>query len=273
MEMKRAESQQRITPFIWILLHFDNIRSLCKWEEASESLRTRKNDKHYMQHQTDRLTFLKTYFRYLSCRLSHVRGRVTLDTVRPLHQFMGVTGHAFCFSPEAFTPPIKKLDKSTAEKFRSRLKLNGSYFLSNYALVAALIALTIALMHPGMLLSILTLWILWSFHTFLISNEVIVFGRNVGSLVSITHRSSFLTALTVIVIVFKCLKPAITAVAISSLLIFAHAIMRDPKHISESSSNFHSPHSKDSDDEDSGGSDNSGSEVLVERPQVRKDLA
>mmetsp|Transcript_115309 Transcript_115309/g.172329 ORF Transcript_115309/g.172329 Transcript_115309/m.172329 type:complete len:236 (+) Transcript_115309:177-884(+) len=205
---------------------------------------------------------------YFNALISQLKGRVTLDTIRPLHQFMGVSGHAFCFSPEAFTPPVKKLDKTTTEKFKSRLRLNFVFFLSNYALVAAGVALVTALMHPGMLISIGVLWILWSFHSFLISNEVIVFGRNLGSLISITHRSAFLTALSVIIVVFKCLKPAITAVAISGVLVLAHAIMRDPKHISESSNEIRSHH-KDSDSE-GGGSD---SEVLVERPQVRKDLA
>lgn len=209
--------------------------------------------------------------------MSQLRGRVTLDTIRPLHQFMGVTDHALCFSPEAFTPPVKKMDKTTGEKFKTRLRLNFVFFLSNYALVATGVALVTALMHPGMLLAIFGLWILWSFHTFLISNEVVVLGRNIGSLVSITHRSAFLWAVTLIVIVFKCLKPAISAVAISGLLIFSHAIMRDPKHISESSNNEfgRSSHSKDSDDEESGGSGGDTTDSSydkIERPQVRKNI-
>jgi hypothetical protein len=184
---------------------------------------------------------------------------------------MGVSGHAFCFSPEAFTPPVKKIDKATTEKFKSRLKLNFVFFLSNYALVVAGVALVTALMHPGMLVSIGVLWILWSFHTFLISNEVIVLRRNIGSLISITHRSAFLTALSIIIVVFKCLIPAITAVAISGLLILSHAIMRDPKHISETSNDLRSHQKDQKDSDDEGGS--SDSEVLVDRPQVRKDLA
>ena len=198
-------------------------------------------------------------------RISQILSRVTVDTIRPLHMFLGIAGHNFCFSPEAFAPPVRKLDKSTPEKFRSRLRLNFSFFLSNYAVVAAGVALVIALMHPGMLVSLGFLWGLWTFHTFLISNEVIVFGRNIGTILSLNHRSALLSAITILVVVWKCLVPTITAIAISGLLILSHAIMRDPKHMDTSVSTSR----KDSDDE--GGS--SDSEVIVERPQVRSDLA
>jgi hypothetical protein len=188
--------------------------------------------------------------------------------------FMGVSGQNFCFSPEAFTPPVKKMDKSTLEKFRSRLRLNFAFFLSNYALVAAGVALVIALMHPYMLISVAILWVLWAFHNFLISNEFIVFGHNIGTLVSITHRSAALTAITILAVVWMCLVPTIIAAAVSGLLILSHAIMRDPKHIdatknfgNDTPKNFSNNSGKDSDDE--GASD---SEVLVDRPAVRSDL-
>lgn len=187
-----------------------------------------------------------------------------MDTIRPLHMFLGVSGHNFCFSPEAFGPPVKNLDKSTPEKVKSRLKLNFSFFLSNYALVAGGVALVIALMHPGMLLSLGFLWAMWTFHAFLISNELIVFGRNIGTLISLNHRSALLTAVTFLVVVWMCLVPTIIAIAISGLLILSHAAMRDPKHI-DSSVDMR----RDSDDE----ANSSDSEVMVERPQIRKDVA
>lgn len=198
--------------------------------------------------------------------ISQLQSRVTLDTIRPLHMFLGISGHNFCFSPEAFGPPVKKLDKSTPEKFKSRLRLNFSFFLSNYALVAAGVALVIALMHPGMLVSLGFLWGMWTFHTFLISNEVIVFGRNIGTIVSLNHRSALLTAITILIVVWKCLAPTISAIAISGVLIMSHAIMRDPKHIDTAPTTISR---KDSDDE----ATSSDSEVMVERPQVRNELA
>jgi hypothetical protein len=187
-----------------------------------------------------------------------------LDTIRPLPMFLGVTGHALCFSPTAFTPPIKKLDKTSTEKLKSRLKLNFTFFLSNYALVAVGVALVIALMNPAMIAILALLWGLWGFHSFLISNEVIAFGRNIGTLVSISHRSNALTLITFLVIVWKCLWPAITVAVLSSILILSHAVMRDPKNI-ETSNSFGN---RDVDDDSIGGYTSGGSEVLVDRPIV-----
>jgi hypothetical protein len=190
-----------------------------------------------------------------------------MDTVRPLPMFLGVSAQNFCFSPEAFTPPVKKLDKSTLEKFKSRLKLNFAFFLSNYALTAAGVCLVIALMHPGMLLSIGVLWGLWGLHNFLISNELIVFGHNIGTVISITHRSALMTAITILIVVWKCLVPMIFAVAISALLVLSHAVMRDPKHMNTASGENMR---RDSDDE----ATSSDSEVLVDRPAgTRSDMA
>lgn len=198
-------------------------------------------------------------------RISQIQSRVSMDTIRPLHQFLGVSGNNLCFSPEAFAPPTSRLlDKSTPEKFKSRLKLNISFFLSNYVLVASGVSLVIALMHVGMLLFLGFLYGMWAFHSFLISNEVIVFGRNIGTIISLNHRSALLTAITILVVVWKCLVPTITAIAISGILILSHAIMRDPKHIDTSVILR-----KDSDDEGT----SSDSEVMVERPQVSKDVA
>jgi type III secretory pathway component EscV len=176
--------------------------------------------------------------------------------------FLGISGPSFCLSPIAFSPPVKNLDKSTPEKFKSRLKLNFAFFLSNYALVTAGVALVTALMHPGMLLAIFLCWGLWIIHTFLISNEVILFGRNIGTLVSISHRSTALVIITAVVIIWKCLFPAITVVAISGLIITAHALFRDPKHIDVNDSRSYGGGS----DEDSGSSHDDSSEVLVEKP-------
>lgn len=206
---------------------------------------------------------LPTLKAYASGMTSYVTSRVTMDTVRPLNMFLGISGPTFCMSPEAFNPPIRKVDKSSPEKFQSRLKLNFAFFLSNYAVVTAGVAFVVALMHPGMLFALALLWGLWGLHWYLISNEIILFGRNIGTLVSISHRSTALAVITVLVIVWKCLVPAITVVIISGLMIFAHALFRDPKQIDTSSSD-NKFGKGDSDDEESG--DSRESEVLVEKP-------
>jgi hypothetical protein len=177
---------------------------------------------------------------------------------------MGVTGHAFCFAPDAFAPPAKKIDKSTMEKFKSRLRLNFAFFLSNYVLVAALVAVVVGLMHPGMLFSLGLVWGLWMIHYYLISNEVVVAGKNIGSFISINHRSTALMILTIIVTVWKCLKPALTFMIISSLIILSHAIMRDPSRVMD---RRYSGTDSDSEEEENSG----GSEVLVEAPSERGD--
>jgi hypothetical protein len=207
---------------------------------------------------------LPTLKAYATGVTSYVTSRVTYDTVRPLNMFLGISGPSFCLSPEAFNPPVRKVDKSSPEKFKSRLKLNFAFFLSNYALVFAGVAFVVALMHPGMLFALAMLWALWGFHSYLISNEVIAFGRNIGTLVSISHRSTALVVITTLVIVWKCLVPAITVVALSGLMILAHAMFRDPKHSTSSSDNYRGRSGGGSDDEDSG--DSSASEVLVEKP-------
>jgi len=183
-----------------------------------------------------------------------------VDTVRPLNMFLGITGPSFCFSPEAFNAPVKNLGKSTYEKFHTRLKLNFAFFLSNYALVTLGVALVTSLMHPGMVISVCLIWGLWALHTFLISNELILFGTNIGTLISISQRSTVLIFLTVIVVAWKCLKPTITVFAISGGMILTHALLRDPSHVT--TGDFHSTSVSDDDSVEN----SHESEVLVERP-------
>jgi PRA1 family protein len=189
--------------------------------------------------------------------------------------FLGVTGPSFCFAPDAFTPPVKKLDKSTPEKFKSRLRLNFAFFLSNYALVVAGVACVVCLLHPGMLLALMFVWALWYGHHFLISNEIVVGGTNIGTLISIQHRSNAIAIITCTVIAWKCLVPAVIVVVISGIIVLSHAMLRDPKQIDVSSSGGAGGYrprgttgSADSDHEES---DDSGersheSEVLVDKP-------
>jgi hypothetical protein len=183
-----------------------------------------------------------------------------MDTLRPLPMFLGLSGHAFCLSPGAFAPPTRHVDKTMFEKIRSRITLNFAFFLSNYALVAFGVAVVVALSHPGMLLFVGGVWALWMLHSFLIDHELIVFGTNVGMILSISKRSTILCILTVIVIVWKCLIPVVSFALISGIIILSHALMRDPKQI-ESSSEFRGSEDSDEDTVDD-------DRVLVERGDV-----
>jgi hypothetical protein len=91
--------------------------------------------------------------------------RVSVETLRPLPMFVGVvtpaqqqqqqhsTSKQLCFAGGAYTAPIRKFDKASLEKVKSRVSLNFAFFLSNYALVATMVGLVVALMHPGMVRS------------------------------------------------------------------------------------------------------------------------
>lgn len=61
---------------------------------------------------------------HASSFVARVQSRISLDTLRPLPVFLGINPTNSCFSAEAFTPPVKKIDKSTFEKIKSRMKLN-----------------------------------------------------------------------------------------------------------------------------------------------------
>lgn len=181
--------------------------------------------------------------------------------------FLGVSP-SMCLSPEAFTPPVKKLDKSSPEKIKSRMQLNFAFFLTNYVLLASMVALVVSLMHPGMLFFVTIVYGLWSCHSFLIKNELEVFGIQVHSLLTIQQRFYVLFVITTIVVVWKCLAPTIIFVTISAILIVLHAFLRDPKHIETSTSELLLANNEEGSDEEGGGN-SSGSEVLVERPMKR----
>lgn len=210
---------------------------------------------------------------HMSSMAARIMSRVSVDTLRPLPTFLGLDkGVGFCLSPQAFTPPIKKVDKSSPEKVKNRVLLNFNFFLSNYALMAALTGLVIALMHPGMVFFLVIVYCLWTLHSFLIRNQLVLFGVPVHALLTVQQRFYILFVITTIVVVWKCLTPTLIFVSITSLMILTHALLRDPKDVEAKNGLF------DEEEEDveaavtgEEGSDGSGSsEVLVERPTGRK---
>lgn len=218
-------------------------------DEYSRDARSSSKMKHYPINA-------ETVLVYFSSVLSRCRDRVSVDTLRPLPMFLGLGLNGLCLSPGAFSPPTKHVDKSMYEKVKTRVFLNIAFFLSNYALVAFGVAVVVALSHPGMLLFVGATYALWAFHSFLIDHELIVFGYNVGTVLSISQRSNVLTFVTIIVIAWKCLVPVLSFIIISGVIILVHALLRDPKHI-ESSIEFRG---ENDDEEDEN--------VLVERGDV-----
>lgn len=197
------------------------------------------------------LTNFDKFRSFLVALLSRWQERITLDTLRPLPIFLGVSGPAFCLSPEAFNPPSRHFDKTAPEKVWARLRLNFAFFLTNYALVFFGTALVIALMHPGMIFYVLVVSGMWWFHTFTLRNDIplVVFGRDLSDVLTPERRSTFLTVLSAIVGVYKCLVPILIVFGISGLIIITHAVLRDPKHI-ESSQEYGYLGSVDSDSEE-----------------------
>ena len=197
-----------------------------------------------------------------------------MDTLRSLPMFLGVNpGAGFCLSAEAFTPPIKKVDKASPEKIKTRVQLNFAFFLTNYVLVAAMTAVVVALMHPGMVFFLAILYGLWTLHGYMIRHELVVFGIQLHALLSVPQRFYVLFVLTAVVVILKCLAPVFIFLAISGVLILSHALLRDPKH-TEYTSDLLVQQQDDVYDEEGGGDSgfSSGSEVIVERPSGQGDV-
>mmetsp|Transcript_23497 Transcript_23497/g.49702 ORF Transcript_23497/g.49702 Transcript_23497/m.49702 type:complete len:280 (-) Transcript_23497:239-1078(-) len=192
--------------------------------------------------------------------------RLTMDTLRPLHLFMGVTGPSLCFSADAFSPPIslkRQSDKSSLEKVFSRLSRNLNFFATNYVFMALCTVLVVALMHPRMLMYVGITWASWWLHVIIIREDLrlVVMNKDLNVVFNPKRRSWVLTAWTVWVAIAHCLRPSMKGMAISFALTFLHALMRDPSKlagdiVSSRSSRSMSRGSSDSDD---------GSEVMVER--------
>ena len=175
---------------------------------------------------------------------------MTLNTIRPLPVFLGVTGPSICFSPEAFTPPAKKLmDKTTPEKFLTRIRLNFAFFLTNYALISVGTASIVALMHPKMMIFLAITWGLWSFHIAMIQKNISFYDH----ILTVERRSLLLSILTSIVVIRFCFIPFLTTIGLSLFIVLSHAVMRDPKHI-ESSMHMYERH-RGAEDSDSGSDD------------------
>mmetsp|Transcript_28845 Transcript_28845/g.41323 ORF Transcript_28845/g.41323 Transcript_28845/m.41323 type:complete len:230 (-) Transcript_28845:350-1039(-) len=174
----------------------------------------------------------------LTVRATKIKDRISIDTIRPLALFLGVSGPtAFCFSPVAFTPPTRHLDKTSFEKVSSRLSLNFKFFSSNYAVLAIGVTVVISLLHPGMLLSVAIVWGFWSLHHFMETNSSIplnFMGKDLRQVITKQKRTTILTIFTVIVVIFKCLIPMLTVMFLSTILILFHALMRDPRDVENS---------------------------------------
>ena len=189
---------------------------------------------------------------------------MTIDTIRPLPVFLGFDGLSMCLATNAFTPPSTKFDKETSEKISQRIKLNTSYFLSNYVLIAVGTCIVVTLLHPIMIMFIVMMYILWKTHAIMVEANIpiVIMGKDLTHVLTPQVRTHVMNILTLLVVIVYCLKPFLTAVGLSGLIILSHAIMRDPKQIETAAALIKKYGADDSDGSE--GTD-SGSEVLVEK--------
>jgi hypothetical protein len=204
--------------------------------------------------------------RHIIQSLQHLStSKLSIDTLRPLPIFMGVTGPSTCFAADAFSSPISlncQSNKSSLDRVMSRLNRNLNYFATNYAFAAVCTIFIVALMHPGMLLYVGITWAIWWLHLVIIREDIklVIMEKDLNEVFTPKRRSWILKAWTVWVAVAKCFQPSIKGVAISGALVFVHALMRDPSKLagdivrsgSRSMASLPSSHSDD------------GSEVFVE---------
>lgn len=165
--------------------------------------------------------------------LSKVKERVTIDTIRPLPVFLGITGPSLCFAPDAFKPPSKKFDKNTVEKVNQRLTLNFNYFTSNYAMIFAGTCVIVTLMHPGMIIYSALVYFLWQGHKAMIENRttLVLMEKDICDYLTVERREKVLYIFTAWVVIAKCFQPFLLVVTLTGVLVLFHAFMRDPKHI------------------------------------------
>lgn len=196
----------------------------------------------------------------------HSTSKITMDTLRPLPLFLGLAGSSLCIAADAFSSPIalhQGSNKSSADKIRSRMSRNLNFFSTNYALLTVGTVLVVALMHPVMLLYVGITWGLWYLHITVIRDDIrlVIMEKDLNDILNPKRRSYLLTALTLWVAIWKCLRPLLIGTAISAVLTIIHALMRDPKKLILNPAALKSAArgSADSDDE------SSGSEVIVER--------
>lgn len=177
---------------------------------------------------------IRLYFSTLAAR---VKTDVSLETIRPLPVFLGIRStrdDGLQLSEGAFTPPsLTGADSMT--KIKQRVKENWTFFLSNYALVAAMTAIVVLLMHPSVVITLAMLYGLWWVHGYLIVKELTFLSVPIHAILTVQQRFYLLFGISAVVIIWTCLVPAVIFVVISGIIIFSHAAVRDTTHLHEAS--------------------------------------
>jgi PRA1 family protein len=174
----------------------------------------------------------------LSTLVARVHRSISLETLRPLPVFLGLSSSAIDegmnLSPDAFSAPLAGADTMTL--IRSRVHDNITFYMSNYALVAAMTAIVIVVMHPSLMVIIAALYGLWWCHGYLIRHEVNVCTIPLHSILTVQQRFYVLFAISFLVMMSPAfVMPTILMVFISGFIILCHAALRDTTHLHEAS--------------------------------------
>jgi hypothetical protein len=177
-----------------------------------------KKKAHKIDLETIRLTCTTIFAR--------LQSRVSFETLRPAPVFLGVkpgTG----MTCQAYTPPFKAFDATAMSKAKTRVQTNFTHFVSNYALVAAMVALVVALMHPSMLLFLGIVGGLWFLNNRLNQRDFQLCGVRLQTVLPVQKRFYALVAITALVVVWMCLPPSVTFLCITTTVVLPHALFRN----------------------------------------------
>jgi PRA1 family protein len=174
---------------------------------------------------------------YVRLYLSSLAARVKIENIRPLPVFLGLssttTDGGVTLSEGAFVQPSLSGSGAAMPQMKARVNDNLKFFLSNYAMVAAMTALVVLLMHPSVVITLTLIYTLWWLHGYLIVNELTVFTVQVHSVLTVQQRFYLLFGISAVVIVWTCFVPTIIFTVISSIIILCHAALRDTAHLHE----------------------------------------
>lgn len=177
---------------------------------------------------------------------ARLQSHLSIQTIRPLPEFLGLrktSANDIQFSPNACTNPITPDGDQNViyEKIRHRIEQNCTYYLSNYALIAAVTALVILLFHPDIIFTFALLSALWWFHGYLIRHEVVVASVRVHEIFPVQHRFYVLFLQSCFMILVTSIIPTVLFLLVSGSIIFCHAVFRDTSHLPSEQYDTESP--------------------------------
>jgi len=124
-------------------------------------------------------------------------------------------------------------------------------------------------MHPKMIIYSAVVLSLWKIHNVVVEHNIplVVMGNRIDvgryPYLTVEVRTKLLYGITLWVVVLYCLRPFLLATGLTTLMVAAHAMMRDPKQLE--GTRYSTTAAAVSSYKDIDSDDSSGSEVIVEK--------